>query len=106
MGDDSATRTAATGASLASVVERQVAIERKLDVLIELLADRRPAKDYYTTTEVAEVLGKAEFTVREWCRLGRIYAEKRLCGRGRAKEWIISDNELNRIRNEGLLPLD
>jgi hypothetical protein len=87
-------------------VERQAAIERKLDMLIELLADRRPTKEYYTTAEVAEILGKAEFTVREWCRLSRVYAEKRLSGRGRAKEWIISDEELNRIRNEGLLPID
>jgi hypothetical protein len=101
---DSATAT--TGVSLASVVERQVAIERKLDTLIDLLADRRPAKDYYTTSEVAEILVRAEFTVREWCRLGRIYAEKRLSGRGRAKEWIVSHQELTRIRNEGLLPLD
>lgn len=106
MGDGSATTTAATGASLAVIAERQVAIERKLDTLIALLADRQPAKDYYTTAEAAEILGRAEFTIREWCRLGRVYAEKRLSGRGRAKEWIISHEELTRIRNEGLLPLD
>lgn len=61
--------TEMAGASLAFVVERQVAIERKLDVLINLLADRRPAKEWYTPVEVAEMLGKRPYTVREWCRL-------------------------------------
>lgn len=74
------------------------------DALGQLL-QRNTAKDYYTTTEVAKLLGKAEFTVREWCRLNRVYAEKRQTGRGRAKEWMISHQELTRIRNEGLLPI-
>lgn len=85
---------------------RLAAVEAKLDKLVELLSDRRLSKEYYTTAEAADILGKAELTVREWCRLGRVYAEKRLSGRGRAKEWIIADQELTRIRNEGLLPLD
>lgn len=80
-------------------------MERIEDALAQLL-QRNTMKDYYTTAEVAKILGKAEFTVREWCRLGRVYAEKRQTGRGRAKEWIISHQELTRIRNEGLLPLD
>jgi hypothetical protein len=33
-----------------------------------------------------------------------VYASKRACGRGHAKEWIISHEELTRIQNEGLLP--
>jgi helix-turn-helix protein len=75
-------------------------IEEKLDLLLQ----QRTVKDWYTTAEVAQVLGKAEFTVREWCRQGRIHAAKRACGRGKAKEWAISHAELERIRNEGLLP--
>jgi len=50
-------------------------------------------------------LGKAEFTVREWCRQGRVEAGKRPCGRGRSREWTVSHKELTRLRNEGLLPL-
>jgi hypothetical protein len=80
-------------------------MERIEDALAQLL-QRNTMKDYYTTSEVAKILDKAEFTVREWCRLGRVYAEKRQTGRGRTKEWMVSHQELTRIRNEGLLPLD
>lgn len=89
-------------ADLRPLLDRLVRIE---DTLGELL-QQNAVKDYYTTAEVARLLGKAEFTVREWCRLNRVYAEKRQAGRGRAKEWIISHQELTRIRNEGLLPTD
>ena len=80
-------------------------MERIEDALAQLL-QRNTMKDYYTTAEVAKILGKAEFTVREWFRLGRAYAEKRQTGRGRTKEWMVSHQELTRIRNEGLLPID
>ena len=80
--------------------ERLVHIESMLQELVA----RRTIKEYYSTTEVASQLSRAEFTVREWCRLGRVYAEKRLSGRGPSREWMISHEELQRIRNEGLLP--
>jgi len=83
------------------------ALDRRLDTLETLLTQlvqQRAVKDWYTTAEAAQLLGKAEFTVREWCRLGRVNARKRACGRGRAQEWAISHQELQRIRNEGLLP--
>jgi hypothetical protein len=78
----------------------------RIELILQALIQQQTVKDYYTTAEVAQILGKAEFTVREWCRLCRVYAEKRCSGRGRAKEWIISHQELTRIRNEGLLPID
>ena len=61
-------------------------------------------KDWYTTEEVAKILGKAEFTVREWCRNGRVKAEKRMSGRGAFSTWVISHQELLRYQREGLLP--
>lgn len=76
----------------------------RIEALLEVLVKRHTVKDWYTVAEVAEILGKAEFTVREWCRLGRVRTGKRKCGRGRSQEWIISHDELLRIQNEGLLP--
>ena len=60
----------------------------KLNKIEEALAELRSQqtiRDWYSTNEVAKLLGKAEFTVREWCRLGRVRAEKRGSGRGAFK---------------------
>ncbi len=89
-----------TSDELTLLVQRLDRIEAALAELLQ----QKAVKDWYTTAEVAGLLGKAEFTVREWCRLGRVHAEKRECGRGLSQEWIISHQELARIRNEGLLP--
>ncbi len=79
--------------------ERLSRIERMLVVLVE----RETVRDWYTTEEAARQLGKAEFTIREWCRLGRIRAEKRKSGRGAFASWVISHAELLRYQREGLL---
>jgi predicted NACHT family NTPase len=84
-----------------SVEERLQRIEQMLATLLE----KQTIKDWYGTEEAAQILGKAEFTVREWCRLGRIQAEKRGSGRGKFQSWVISHAELQRIQREGLLPL-
>jgi hypothetical protein len=63
-------------------------------------------KEWYTTQEAALILNRAPWTVRQWCRLRRVQAKKRLCGRGLSAEWMISQQEIHRIQNEGLLPLD
>ena len=78
------------------------------ELLVEIhamLANRKVEKEWYTVREVAELLQKSEFTVREWCRLDRVICEKRACGRGHSKEWIVSAEEVRRIQNQGLLPL-
>ena len=76
----------------------------RIESLLEELISHPKSKEFYSTAEVAELLDRAEWTVREWCRLGRVHAEKRQCGRGPAGEWMISHEELERIRSEGLLP--
>jgi len=85
---------------LTKVLERLDRIESALADLVRM----RTVKEWYTTAEVAELLGKAEYTVREWCRQGRIEAKKRQSGRGRGGEWSVSHMELTRLRNEGLRP--
>lgn len=87
--------------SLTELFHRLESIDDSLRILLQ----QRIVQRFYSTTDVAHLLGKAEFTVREWCRLGRIRAEKRPCGRGHSLEWMIAHEELERVRAEGLLPL-
>lgn len=78
-------------------------IELQLAGVLDLLASQRTIKDWYTTEEFAALVGKAEFTVREWCRLGRVRAEKRQSGRGKHREWVVSHDEMLRYQRDGLL---
>ena len=77
----------------------------RLQADLSMLVQQRTVKDYYSTEEVAEILNKKPFTVRGWCRDGRVLAKKLLGGRGNEGEWRISHEELTRIQNEGLLPV-
>lgn len=86
--------------------EEVVAILDRLELIERLIVDQRTIKDWYTTEEFARLVGKAEFTCREWCRLGRIGAQKRRSGRGKHCSWAIGHAELLRYQREGLLPED
>ncbi len=80
--------------------EKLERIEAMLLVLVE-----RQQREWYSVEEFARIVGRAEFTCREWARHGRIRAEKRLSGRGAFPAWVISHVELLRYQREGLLPL-
>ena len=84
----------------------QEVIERlnRIEMALESLLRERTPKDWYSTAEVAQLLGKAEYTVREWCRQGRVHATKKPYSRGAHSEWLISHAELIRVQNQGLLP--
>jgi hypothetical protein len=92
-----------------SVDNEQLAIllERldRIEAAIADLARQRAAKDWYEVEEAAAILGRAPFTVREWCRQGRINAKKKDSGRGKYQSWVISDAELACVQRDGLLPL-
>ena len=88
-------------ATLDLVLQRLDRIESVLHHFVE----RPNVKEWYSPAEVAQILGKKPYTVREWCRLRRIHATKRESGRGAAEEWEISQDELDRIRSHGLLPV-
>ena len=75
-------------------------IENKLDAI----SQEKRVQDYYSVAEFAERVERSEFTTREWCRLGRIKAVKRSCGRGRALEWMIPHEEWLRFMSHGLRP--
>jgi hypothetical protein len=99
--------TLAGGANedLRGVTERLAAIESSLAELHVLLS-RQHGKEWYTTEEVAKILGKATFTVREWCRHGRVHCCKQSNGRGKHQSWVVSREEVLRIEREGLFPLE
>ncbi|QDT43502.1 hypothetical protein Pan241w_36030 [Gimesia alba] len=78
----------------------------KIEASLKLLVGQQQIQEWYDTKTVAEILERSAYSVREWCRLGRVRAEKRRCGRGTSKEWMISHSELERIKAEGLLPLN
>ena len=88
-----------------AVHEPSLIIERldRIEQAIMRLVQQETVKGWYTTAEMAMIVERSAYTVREWCREGRIVAEKRRSGRGCAKEWMISHEELTRFRDEGLL---
>lgn len=81
------------------VRDRLASLEAKLAELVR----EHPGRAWYAVDEFAELVGKAAFTVREWCRHGRIRAEKQEGGRGSHSAWVISRGELDRYRAEGLI---
>ncbi|WP_425399102.1 helix-turn-helix domain-containing protein [Aeoliella sp.] len=93
------------GQALDRLIDRIDSLERIIDELHDALRGQQHTKESYSTAEVAEILGKRPYTVREWCRLGRINAFKAMCGRGCEAEWRVPHEELIRFRNEGLLPI-
>jgi hypothetical protein len=77
----------------------------KIEAMLAVLVERQQALEWYTTQEFARIVGKAEFTIREYCRRGRLRAEKRQSGRGAHPAWVIRHAELERYRRHGLLPV-
>jgi hypothetical protein len=80
--------------------ERLERIESMLAVLVE----RQHVCEWYSVEEFARIVRRSEFTCREWCRHGRISAEKKESGRGAYSAWVISRAELQRYQREGLRP--
>jgi dTDP-glucose pyrophosphorylase len=87
-------------------VEIAMTIEQRLEKIEAMLAlmVQQQVKEWYTTGEFAALVGKAEYTVRQWCRMGRIRAQKKDSGRGKHGGWAISHLELQRVQRAGLLP--
>ena len=77
----------------------------KLETALASVSNCRNAQDWYSTAAAAKALGLAEFTVRNYCRLGRIRGEKKGSGRGRYQSWVVPHAEIERVQREGLLPL-
>ena len=83
-------------------------LRRRIERLEEQLAlfnESSIASRFYSVAQFAEKVGRSNYTVREWARLGRIYASRRATARGPYREWVISHRELLRYQQQGLLPL-
>ena len=74
-----------------------------IESMLVLLVGRQLVRDWYSVEEFARLVERAEFTCREWCRAGRILAQKKDSGRGAHASWVISHAELMRYQREGLL---
>jgi excisionase family DNA binding protein len=91
---------------LSGLEARLTGIETMLAQIHESLTDPKAAREWYTVEEAASLIGRKPYTVREWCREGRINATKRPEKRGGTELWNISATEITRYKNEGLLSLD
>ena len=76
----------------------------RIEAMLTVLVNSQQAREWYSVEEFARQVGKSEFSVRQWCRLGRIEARKKISGRGAHAAWTIAHSELERFRREGLLP--
>ena len=76
----------------------------KIEAMLVILAERQHSQAWYSVEEFARLVGRSTFTCREWCRRGRIQAEKKNSGRGKHASWAISHAELLRFQREGLRP--
>ena len=83
------------------VVERLENIENRLDQLL----DERQQRESYSVDQFAARVELDPWTIREYCRHGRIRATKKGSGRGLYRAWVISHAELLRYEREGLLPI-
>jgi excisionase family DNA binding protein len=70
---------------------------------IEKLMTLNVVKEAYSVEDVAERLGNAIFTVRQWCNKGHIRATKTR-GVGKRGSWRISAEELARVQEHGPSP--
>src|SRR4051794_30181985 len=92
-------------AEISELVARLERLDAKVNELKDLLLTQKAVKEHYTTEEVARIVGKAEFTVREWCRLGRIRAIKKWSGRGKHQGWAIPTRRSSDTSGRGCCPI-
>jgi hypothetical protein len=77
---------------------------RRLEENQAHLDSQEPPRQFYSTKEFSERVDRSEYTVRQWCKHGRINAQKRHGGRGAYDEWQIPASEPQRFLDFGLLP--
>jgi excisionase family DNA binding protein len=84
--------------SLDNVVRLLLEVKSGLDDLRAIIVSKR--KDFYTTDEIAEIVGRAPYTVRKWVSMGRLKAT-RVAGSGGHGRLLIERSELARLVGAG-----
>jgi|SRR6516165_5635225 excisionase family DNA binding protein len=84
--------------TLTEQIEEFLAKLEAIEAGLQHLREEQTAKAWYGTAEVASLLGRSDYTVREWCRKHQIPAEKTANGR----DWIVSHETLLRLKNREL----
>ncbi len=77
----------------------------RIETLLVQIVEQQTVREHYSVEQAAKILEKTAFTVREYCRLGRVNARKKRSGRGKHDNWTLSHEEILRVQREGLLPL-
>jgi hypothetical protein len=92
-------------AKLDAVAQESAARLSRMEAKLTSLVQQHTLKEFYTTDDLCKMFGRAPYTVREWCRLGRIKARKVAASCGGECEWRVPHEEVVRLQNEGLLPM-
>lgn len=80
--------------------QRLSVVEKSVAEIHQLVSASSVQKEWYTTNELAEALGKSQYTVQErWCNDGRIECEKD----ADSGKWRIPGSEYRRLLGGGAL---
>ena len=86
--------------ALGIIAQRLAGLERVVAEVYDIVHGQRFEKEWYTTSELAEILGKSQYTIQErWCNDGRIECEKD----PNSGKWRIPGHEVRRLRAGGSL---
>jgi hypothetical protein len=80
--------------------QRMTAMEQNVAEIKSVVLAQRVEKEWYTTSELAEAMGKSQYTVQErWCNDGRIESQKD----PESGKWRIPGQEYRRLVGGGPL---
>jgi hypothetical protein len=78
--------------------QRLAILEAKVTDIHQVVLAQRVEKEWYTTGELAEALGKSQYTIQErWCNDGRIECQKD----PESGKWRIPGHEFRRLAGGG-----
>ena len=86
--------------ALLSLGQRLASLEEKVVDIHQVVLSQRTEKEWYSTSELAEALGKSQYTIQErWCNEARIACEKNF----ESGKWRIPGHEYRRLVGGGAL---